>query len=107
MLNPRLLVDTFTPQSPSRSTDNAGGETISWQDGTAFKGRLSTVKAEERMNADKTTVFATNKVYCQIQSSLDETYRLKLDSRIFEIMGIVKPSNLDTGHLEILVKEVT
>lgn len=106
MLNPRLLVDTFTPQSPSRSTDAAGGETISWSDGTDFKGRLSTIKAEERMNADKTTVFATHKVYCQVQT-IDETYQLKLDSRIFQIVGVVKPSNLDTGHLEILVKEVT
>lgn len=106
MLNPSLLIDTFTPQSPTRSKDTVGGTTISWSDGTAFKGRLSAIKAEERTNADKTTVFATHKVYCNIQSSLDETYRLKLDSRYFEIVGIVQPSNLATGHMEILVKEV-
>jgi head-tail adaptor len=106
MLNPRLLVDTFTPQSPTVGYDGTGGQTISWADGTAFKGRLSTVKTEERLNADKTTVYATHKVYCQVMT-IDETYRLKLDSRFFEIVGVVKPSNLDTGHLEILVKEIT
>lgn len=107
MLNPTLLTDEFTPQSPTETADSVGGHTTSWGDGTAFKGRLSTLKAEERMNADKTTVFATHKVYCNVQSGLDETCRLKLDSRYFEIVGIVKPSNLDTGHQEILVKEVT
>lgn len=106
MLNSALLVDTFTPQSPTVSADNTGGQITSWADGTAFKGRLSSVKTEERMNADKTTVFATHKVYCQVQT-IDETYRLKLGSRYFEILGVVKPSNLETGHLEILVKEVT
>lgn len=107
MLNPALLVDTFTPQSPTVTADNTGGHMTSWSDGTVFKGRLSAIKAEERMNADKATVYATHKVYCQVQSGIDETYRLKLDSRYFEIVGIVKPSNLDTGHHEILVKEVT
>lgn len=107
MLNPTLLIDTFTPQTPTVSADNVGGATSSWANGTAFKGRLSAVKAEERMNADKTTVYATHKVYCQIQSGLDETCRLTLGSRTFEIVGIVKPSNLATGHMEITVKEVT
>jgi len=105
MLSRHLLVDTFTPQTPTDSADNVGGHTTSWADGTTFKGRLSTLKTEERMSADKTTVFATHKVYCDIQT-IDETYRLKLGSRYFQVVGIVKPSNLSTGHLEILVKEI-
>jgi len=106
MLSRRMLVDKFIPQRLIRTSDNVGHYTESWADEDSFKGRLSSVKTEERLNADKTTVYATHKVYCDIQD-IDESYRLKCDSTIYQIVGIVKPSNLSTGHMEIMVKEVS
>jgi len=105
MIPARLLIDTFTPQTLTRTADGMGGFTEAWTDGTDFKGRLSTLSVEERMSQDKETSFKTYKIYCAIQT-IDEAARIKLGTRYFEIKSVIKPSNLSTGHLEILVKEI-
>ena len=107
MINPALLIDTFTPQTVANTADGMGGVTEAWSDGTAFKGRLSSLSADERMRQDKETVMATYKIYSAVQT-LDEVARIRNSdsTRYFEITGVIKPSNLDTGHLEILVREI-
>ena len=102
-----LLPETFTPQTLTETADSQGGATSSWADGTAFRGRLSSLPINEQFNADKTTVFASHKLYCNNQT-IAETQRIRNSdsTRYFQIKGIVKPSNLDTGHLEILVLEL-
>lgn len=105
MITHGLLVETFTPQTLAETSDSQGGVTSAWTDGTAFRGRLSSLSADERMNADKTTVFASHRLYCNL-ISITEKDRIKLDTRTFEIKGIRQPSNLATGHLEIDLLEV-
>jgi head-tail adaptor len=86
--------------------DGMGGQVEVWADGTAFRGRLSSLPIDERMSADKTTVFASHKLYCNNQT-ITETQRIRNSdsTRYFEIKGVVNPSN-SSDHLEILVLEL-
>lgn len=102
-----LLVDTFTPQTATETSDSQGGYTTEWIDGTDFAGRLSKLTVSERMAQDKETAIATHKVYCLTSVDVDPDDRITLGSRVFEVVGVQRPSNLTTnGHLEIAVREV-
>ncbi len=102
-----LLIDTFTPQTYAVTTDNQGGVTKAWVDGTTFSGRLSKLSVNEMMSQDKETAIATHKVYCLATVDVDPEDRITLGSRTFIVKGPQRPSNLTTdGHLEILVREV-
>ena len=101
-----LFNQTFTPQTLAETSDGAGGVTRAWTDGTAFRGRLSSLPINERMSSDKTTVFASHKIYCDNQTITEAARIRNSDStRFFEIKGIVNPSDI-SHHLEILVLEV-
>ena len=106
MISSGLLIETFTPQTLTETADEQGGTTASWVDGTAFRGRLSSLPIDERMSADKTTMFASHKLYCNNQTIV-ETQRIRNSdsTRYFRIKGIINPSNI-SAHLEILVLEI-
>ena len=106
-ITPSMLVDTLTPQTRALTSDSMGGYTEVWSDGTAFKGRVSSLPINERMAEDKTTVFASHKIFCNVQT-IDEKARIRNSTSTvyYQIKGVVKPSNLSTGHLEILVLEL-
>ena len=101
-----LLIQEFYPQTLTETADGMGGITTSWADGTAFTGRLSSLPIDERMSADKTTVFASHKLYCNNQT-ITEAQRIRNSdsTRYFQIKGVVNPSNANS-HLEILVLEI-
>ena len=102
-----LLIDTFTPQTYSETSDSQGGFTKAWTDGSTFAGRLSRLVASERLSQDKETAIASHKVYCQTDVDIDPEDRIILGSRTFLVKGVLKPSNLTTnGHLEITVLEI-
>ena len=101
-----LLIETFTPQTLTETDDDAGGTVSSWADGTAFRGRLSSLPISERMSADKLTVFASHKLYCNNQT-ITEAYRIRNSdsTRYFQVKAVVNPSN-SSDHLELLVLEL-
>jgi len=102
-----LLIETFTPQTPTRTTDDQGGVTIAWTDGTDFEGRLSKLTIQEILIQDKETAVATHKVYCLTTVDIDPEDQIVLGSRTFIVVGVQRPSNLTTdGHLEIMVREL-
>ena len=101
-----LLIEAFTPQTLAETADGQGGITSVWSDGTAFRGRLSSLPIDERMSQDKTTVFASHKLYCNNQTITEAARIRNSDStRYFQIKGIINPSN-SSDHLEILVLEL-
>lgn len=104
----QLLKDTFVPYSLTVTDDGVGGQLEAWTEGTAFKGRLSILSANERLGADKVTVYATHRLYCDASVSLSEDDKITFDSRTFQVRTIQKPSELGTGigHLEIDLLEV-
>ena len=101
-----LLIETFTPQTLTETADSQGGVVSTWADGTAFRGRLSSLSIDERMSMDKLSVFASHKLYCNNQTIV-ETQRIRNSdsTRYFQIKGVVIPSN-SNDHLEILVLEL-
>ena len=102
-----LFNETFTPQTLTETDDGQGGVTTSWVDGTAFRGRLSSLPVAERMSADKLTVYASHKLFCDYASSLTEDDRIRNSdsTRYFSIKGIVNPSN-SNHHLELTLLEL-
>ena len=101
-----LLIQEFTPQTLVETSDSQGGVTSAWSDGTAFRGRLSSLPIDERMSADKVTVFASHKLYCNNQTITEAARIRNSDStRYFAIKGVINPSN-SSDHLEILVLEL-
>ena len=101
-----LLTEAFTPQTLTETDDSQGGVVSTWADGTAFRGRLSSLPIDERMSADKVTVFASHKLYCNNQT-ITEAYRIRNSdsTRYFQVKAVVNPSN-SSDHLEILVLEL-
>lgn len=104
----QLLKDSFVPYTLTVTDDGVGGQTETWTAGTAFQGRLSIMSANERMGADKTTVYATHRLFCDASVSLTEDGKVTFDGRSFQIRSIQKPSELSTGigHLEVDVLEL-
>lgn len=107
MISGGLLIETFYPQTLTETDDGQGGSSPTWADGTAFRGRLSSLPVEERMSADKLTVFASHKLFCDNQT-LTEAQRIRNSdsTRYFTIKGIVNPSN-SNHHLEITLLEIS
>ncbi|MDD5510907.1 MAG: head-tail adaptor protein [Dehalococcoidales bacterium] len=103
-----LLKDTFVPYTLTVTDDGVGGQVETWTEGTAFQGRLSILSASERLGADKVTVYASHRLYCDASVSLSEDDKVTFDSRTFQVRTIQKPSELGTGigHLEIDVLEL-
>jgi len=106
MISAGLLIETFYPQTLTETDDGQGGTTQVFSDGTAFRGRLSSLPIDERMSADKVTVYASHKLFCNNQT-ITEAYRIRNSdsTRHFEIKGIANPSN-SNDHLEIMVLEL-
>uniref|UniRef100_A0A6H2A2B6 Putative head-tail joining protein n=1 Tax=viral metagenome TaxID=1070528 RepID=A0A6H2A2B6_9ZZZZ len=106
MISSGLLIESFYPQTLTSTDDGQGGVTESWVDGTAFRGRLSSLPVAERMSADKLTTYASHKLFCNNQT-ITEAYRIRNSdsSRYFEVKGIVNPSN-SNHHLELTLLEL-
>jgi len=106
MISNGLLIETFYPQTATEASDLQGGVTQSWADGTSFRGRLSSLPVDERMSANKATVYASHKLFCDYQT-LTEAQRIRNSdsTRYFQIKGIVNPSN-SNHHLEITLLEL-
>jgi len=101
-----LLTETFTPQTLTETDDLQGGVVSTWTDGTAFRGRLSSLPVAERMSADKLTVYASHKLFCNYQSlSEDDRIRNSDATRYFQIKGVVNPSN-SNHHIEVTLLEL-
>jgi head-tail adaptor len=98
-----LLKDSFVPYTLAVTDDGVGGPAQTWTAGTAFQGRLSIMGANERLAADKVTVYATHRLYCDASVSLTEQGKITFDGRTFQIKTIQKPSELASGigHLEV------
>ena len=101
-----LLIQEFYPQTLTSTDDGQGGVTEAYADGTAFRGRLSSLPVAERMSADKLTTYASHKLFCNYQS-LTEAQRIRNSdsTRYFTIKGIVNPSN-SNHHIEITLLEI-
>ena len=100
-----LLIETFYPQTLTETDDGQGGIVSTFADGTAFKGRLSSLPVNERMSADKLTTFASHKLFANTPVTESQRIRNADSTRYFQVKGVVNPSNAG-HHYEILVLEL-
>jgi len=100
-----LLIESFTPQTITEEDDGMGGTVTTVTDGTAFRGRLSSLPINERMSADKLTTFASHKLYANTSVTEAQQIRNSDFTRYFQVKGVVNPSNAG-HHYEILVLEL-
>jgi len=99
-----LLNQTLTLQTHTQTDDGMGGYVKGWADLGSFRGRISPISAEERLNQDRTVMNTTHRIFCD-PMTVDPTNRIKWGSYYFEIIGITNPSEL-YHHLEIDVREM-
>jgi len=106
-----LLDTTFTIQNRTLSADGYGGRSSSYANGNTFQGRLSEIsgRTTEAIRLNREDNLRTYVIYANHDVAVDETKRVTMDSgsRVFEVVGVRKPSNLafGIGHLEISVGE--
>ena len=106
-----LLIDYFIAQKQINTSDGMGGYTRTYSNQYQFRGRLSSISATELVAYNRPTTIATHKLFCAYNINIDETWRIKYNmaddaERYFEIVAVIKPSNLTTGHLELILKEI-
>jgi SPP1 family predicted phage head-tail adaptor len=99
-----LFNHTLTLQRKTVTSDGQGGNIETWADVGNFRGRVSSLSADERVSMGKVNVFPTHKIFCD-NLDIIETDRILWGSYVFNITGILNPSEM-YHHLEILVLEV-
>ena len=101
-----LFNNTLTLQVLTETADGQGGNTTVWADSTIFRGRISSLSAQERMAQDKATTIATHKIFCDNMTvTTADRIRNSDSTRYFQIKGIVNPSN-SNHHLELTLLEL-
>jgi len=98
-------------QKYSDTTDSMGGYSRKWYGARKIKGVLTGLSMDERVGADKETVYATHRFFCSVPpalsiSSKDRFVISKGGQRIFDIKTVNDPTGQGRG-LEIELLEVT
>lgn len=99
-----LLNNLLELKRVTKTADDAGGFTESWDSIGYFYGRICPVSAGERMLADKKYADLTHKIYCEAMD-VRENDKIVWGDWTFQIIGILNPSE-EFHHLQILAKEV-
>lgn len=92
MVGPKV---TVTLQTKTKTPDGMGGWTEDWSDSGSFRAVLTPIRGPERLAADKLTVYATHRLYCD-HRAIVETNRIKYGERIFDIKFVSNPFSKDT-----------
>ena len=84
---------------------NSSGEiSETWSTGTAIKGRIRPLSANEMFLQNKRTVVANHRMYCDYQT-INETYKVVWGSSTFQVIGVQVPFNANR-HMQIDLKTV-
>ncbi len=100
-----LYNQTLTLERRTNAADGQGGTVPTWASAGTFRGRVSTLRADEKQIQNKESMTSTHKIFCAPMNVLPDD-RIKWGSFYFEITGINNPSE-SYHHLEIYVLEVS
>ena len=90
-----MLKDYYTHDITlySLTVANSSGEIVeTWSTGTAIKGRIRPLSANEMYLQNKRTVIATHRMYCDYQT-VDETYKAVWGTSTYQVIGVQVPFN--------------
>ena len=95
----------MTLQRLTNVSDGQGGQTPTWTNSGTFRGRISTLRADEKQIQNKESMTSTHKIFAAPMNVLPDD-RILWGTFYFEITGINNPSEM-YHHLEIYVLEVS
>ncbi len=87
----------FEPIAIERYTtsENAFGEEVkAWTTHLTIQGKLRPLSGTERFSADKTTLYATHRLYC-FPANIEVNDRVKFDSKYYNIKFVANVMNFD------------
>jgi SPP1 family predicted phage head-tail adaptor len=82
------LRQKVTLEKATSTTDNAGGCTETWASVVSFYADIRPSGGDEAYRQGKVQDKITHKVYCRWRSDIKTAYRLKYESRYFNIKSI-------------------
>ena len=93
-----IVIERFTSAS-----DGMGGFTETWATHLTISGHIRTLSGAERMSADKQTVYATNRLYCESADITEkdrvvdgtDTYQIKFVNQKLDLNSTVRFLEID------------
>lgn len=83
-----LLRKRMTIQTGARVSDGQGGVTVTWSDVATVWGSLDGLKTDERINALAVQATLTHKIVIRYYPNLTPRHRVKVGTRVFNIIGV-------------------
>lgn len=94
----------ITWQSPTNTSDGAGGFTVTWTDVCTTWGALWPTSASEQIKSEKPIMEISHRIRIRYRSGFQASYRAKFGDRYFDIKSIINVQ--EHGEwLDILCKE--
>lgn len=93
-------VDDVIIERKTTVPNGIGGFVTTWGTHLSIKGKMRPLSGKEQLSADKTTVFATHKLYCAL-ADITEMDRVVFDGGVYEIKNIPKDVMNMHNHYEI------
>ncbi|PKN85444.1 MAG: hypothetical protein CVU46_11065 [Chloroflexi bacterium HGW-Chloroflexi-8] len=89
------MPETVYVQNLATNPDSGGGDTGVWQTTSIVNGRIGSVgkSAEEKEIASRMSNVIGYTVFLPSETVIDETCQLQINSRQFQILGIVRKSH--------------
>jgi len=86
----KFFTTGITVQRRTITRDAAGGTIETWADHLSISGRIRQLSGDDRLSADKDTVFATHRMYCML-ADIVETDRVVFSGITYAIKFIENP----------------
>ena len=86
-------------QRLTQVSNGMGGYTDTWSTHLTINGRIRPLNGNERLSADKTTLFATHRLYCDV-IDIKESDRVLYNSKIYQVKFVSNVMNFDR-HLQV------
>lgn len=81
-------------QRLTQTANDMGGFVDTWTTHLTISGRIRPLNGTEKLSADKTTLFATHKLYCNV-ADITERDRVSFSGKVYEIKFVSNPMNFD------------
>ncbi len=90
-------------QRKTRTDDDMGGWTETWEDIKTLKSKMSVSKGNENITYNKETVISTHTLMCNYFSNITEKDRIKIGSNYYDIKFIDNVEQLGV-YLKVYVE---
>lgn len=101
-----MLIDRCDIETSTQTADAYGSQTETWADlYRRIQCRVCPLSGQESEIYERRGLKATHKIFIECKSEITEDERVVLDSRTFNILRVINPSEMN-HHLELIVEEI-